>query len=99
MNLTQLAEHGETRQVPATLAEAHLGRTSDPVMRALLVAARDGRVYRGGRVGEVPTGVLNAAARRNLLVLTAKTGSRKFDWSHGKLTRAGWIELLRHLTK
>lgn len=98
MNVEQLAEHGTRRQVAARITEAHVSRASDPVLHALLVASRTGKICRGGGAGEASVSVLNAAARRGLLRLTAHPGTRLSNWAFGELTNAGWSAVLAHVS-
>lgn len=98
MNLVELAEHGTARQVAARLTEVHVSQASDPVLRALLIAARTGKICRGGGVGEASVSVLNAAARRGLLRLTAHPGTRLSNWAFGELTNVGWSAVLAHVS-
>lgn len=66
-----------------------IGFISEPVFRALEVADRDGRVYRGGGEDQAPRGVLASAGKDGLLDLTPKPGSREGDYAYGELTTTG----------
>jgi len=82
-------------QVAPTMAGAHLAGITDPQHRALTAAARGGAVYRGGKPGQAPVGVLTALARKGWLELTAKEGTRRSNWAYGTITEAGRVELAR----
>lgn len=80
-------------QVRPTMAGAHLiGFISDALFHALDVAINDpdGRVYRGkSEDGKAPRSVLNSGARKGLLHLTAKEGTRASNWEFGTINTAG----------
>lgn len=90
---------GSDPQVPMTMAGAHLAKVTDRQLRALIVACRDGVVYRGGKPDQATVATLAALARKGHLVLTPKPGTKKYDWSYGKLTPAGLHELHRKLVR
>lgn len=75
-----------SRTVHSATPTRHL---SQPQQRALCTAARKGRVHRGGRTGQFPVTVLTALARKGLLTLVARPGTRAANWSYGTPTRAG----------
>jgi hypothetical protein len=94
-SLTEVTAHAQHRQVPPTMAGAHLSAATDAQHRALAQAARAGVVYRGGQPGQAPVTVLTALARKGWLTLTAKPGSRRNNWAYGEITDAGRVELAR----
>src|SRR5215471_17369663 len=65
------------------------------VAEAAAADARGGAVYRGGKPGQAPVGVLTALARKGWLELTAKEGTRRSNWAYGTITEAGRVELAR----
>jgi hypothetical protein len=94
--LRELAELGVRRQVPPTMAGAHLAKVSDPQHRALATAAVCGAVRRGGRDGEESVRTLMALARKGLLELHYEPGrGRRRVVEYGTLTPAGARELAR----
>lgn len=95
MNLVELERIGTRQQVAPTMCGAHLADTTDPQHRALLIAAIDGKIYRGGDGREASVATLRACARKGYLRLTAFPGPRKQNWQFGELTNAGWAELKR----
>lgn len=97
MQLVELSRIGLPMQTRPTYAGAHLTPTSLPQYVAMYIASINGKVYRGGKPGQVQVRILIAANRKRLMDLTAKPGSRTTNWDFGTLTNAGRIELNRIL--
>jgi hypothetical protein len=87
-SIDSVVGHQVKPQVAPTKSGVHLDLTQAQI-DALIQAARGGRIYRGGHIGQATTTVLNALARKGLLTLTAKPGSRKNNWAYGELTNSG----------
>lgn len=88
--LDELAQHGVRRQVHPNLNTPGVD-LPDAQFHALDVSIRNGRVYRGGKPGQATVVVMNALAKRGYLELTAKPGSRGWNWRYGEHLPAGYI--------
>lgn len=77
-----------------------IGYITEPVFRALQVADRDGKVFRGLTADDrAPRAVLASAEKDGLLALTPQPGTRAGNHWYGELTAAGELVLAGELAR